>query len=182
MKLPLQVTFRNMDRSDALEANIREHAEKLDQFYDRIMRCDVVVEEAHRRHHKGNLFHVRIDITVPDKELVVGREPEKHHAHEDPYVAVRDAFDAARRRLEDYARIRSQRVKRHEGQPEGVVAELEPAQNYGRIGTDEGRYIYFHRNSVLNGDFDKLEVGTRVRFVETEGDEGPQASTVRIVG
>jgi ribosomal subunit interface protein len=182
MKLPLQVTFRNMDTSDVLEANIREHAARLNKFFDHIMHCDVVVEEAHRRHHKGNLYHVRIDITVPDKEIVVDREPDKHSAHEDPYVAVRDAFDAATRQLEDYARRRSQRVKSHEWQPEGFVTELEPLLDCGRIGSDEGRSIYFHRNSVADGGFDRLEVGTRVRYVESEGDEGPQASMVKIIG
>lgn len=182
MKLPLQVTFRNIDTSDALEANIREHAARLDKFYDHIMHCDVVVEEAHRRRHKGNLFHVRIDITVPDKEIVVGREPDKHTAHEDPYVAVRDAFNAATRQLEDYVRRRSGHVKRHEQQPEGFVMELEPLLDCGRIGTDDGRSVYFHRNSLTDGDFDRLQVGTKVRFVEAEGDEGPQASMVKIVG
>ena len=181
MGLPLQITFRHMDRSEALEAYIRERAEELSRFYDSIMRCDVMVEEDHRRHAQGNLFHIRIDITVPDKELVVGREPGQHHAHEDAYVAARDAFDAARRQLEDYARKHSQRVKHHEANPEGVVTVLEPLMDFGRIGTEDGRDIYFNRNSVVNGRFDELEVGSRVQFVEERGDEGPQASSVSML-
>lgn len=182
MKLPLQITFRHMDHSNALEANIREHAAELDQYCDRIMHCDVVVEEAHRRHLQGNLFHVRIAITVPDRELVVSREPHQHQAHEDVYVAVRDAFNAAKRQLEDYTRQRTpQRVKRHTANPVGFVTELEPLRDFGRIGTDEGRDIYFHRNSVLNADFDRLEIGTNVQFVEEQGDDGPQASTVKVI-
>ena len=96
MKQPLEITFRDVPHSDALEADIRDKAGKLDQFYDRIMACRVMVEAPHSHHHKGNLYHVRIDLTVPDGELVVSRAPKEHHAHEDPYVAVRDAFDAIR--------------------------------------------------------------------------------------
>lgn len=102
MKLPLEITFRNMAASEALDADIRAKAEKLDNFYDRVMSCRVIVEAPHRHHHKGNIYHVRIDLTVPDEELVVSRDRGQNHAHEDPYVAVRDAFDAARRQLQDY--------------------------------------------------------------------------------
>lgn len=181
MKLPLQITFRHMDPSEALEANIREHAAELDQFCDEIMHCDVVVEESHRRHQQGNLFHVSVDITVPGGEIVVRREPEQRHAHEDPYVAVRDAFDAARRQLQDYNRRRAQKVKRHIPNPTGWVTEIDPMMGCGRIGTEDGRDIYFHRNSVVNADFDSLDIDTRVQFVEEAGDEGPQASTVKVI-
>ena len=102
MKLPLEITFRNVEASDALEADIRAKAEKLDLFYDRVMACRVVVDAPHKHHHKGNVYHVRIDLTVPDGELVVSKDAGQDHAHEDPYVAVRDAFDAARRQLQDY--------------------------------------------------------------------------------
>ncbi len=182
MKLPLQITFRNMDPSEAVEANIREKAEKLDKFYSQIMGCRVVVEEHHQHHHKGNLFHIRIDLTVPDKELVVSREHDQDHAHEDIYVAIRDAFNAARRQLEDYSRRRGQHVKSHETPPHGRISQLSPEEDYGKIDTPDGREIYFHRHSVLNQDFDKLEIGAEVRFDEEQGDFGPQASTVKVVG
>jgi len=113
MKLPLQVTFRNMQASPAVEAEVRERAEKLGRFYAGIMSCRVAVEPIQRHHHKGNLYHVRVDVTVPETELVVSREPLEHQAHEDVYVAVRDAFDAMRRQLEDYARRRRGDVKTH---------------------------------------------------------------------
>ena len=93
MQLPLQITFRHMEHSAALEARVRQRAEELDQFFDRIISCRVVVECSHRRHQQGNIFEVRVDLTVPGREIVVGREPGVNHAHEDPYVAVRDAFD-----------------------------------------------------------------------------------------
>lgn len=181
MQLPLQVTFRNMDPSVAIEAAIREKADKLDEFYERIMGCRVVIEAPHRHHHKGKLFHVRVDLTVPGGEIVVNREPSQHAAHEDVYVAIRDAFGAARRKLQDYARRQRGVVKSHEPMPEARVARLFPEEGYGFIETADGREVYFHRNSLLDIDFDRLTEGTEVRFTEEQGKEGPQASTVRAI-
>lgn len=114
MKLPLEIVFHNLEPSDAIEAKVRERADRLEKFYKNIMSCRVVVEAGHKHHHKGNLYHVRVDVTAPDTELVASREPKAHHAHEDVYVAIRDAFDAMRRQLEDYARRRRGNVKTHE--------------------------------------------------------------------
>jgi len=122
MQSPLEINFRNMDRSDAVEARVRENTEKLEQIFDRITSCRVVVEATHRHHHKGFLYHVSIDIGVPGTMVVVNRDPGKNHAHEDVYVAVRDAFKAARRRLEDHSERRAGKVKTHEAPPtEDVV-------------------------------------------------------------
>ncbi|MBI4516537.1 MAG: HPF/RaiA family ribosome-associated protein [Deltaproteobacteria bacterium] len=182
MQLPLQITFREMEPSAAVAAKIRERAAKLDEYYERIMSCRVVVEAPHRHRHQGKLFHVRIDLTVPNGELVVKREPAAHHAHEDVYVAIRDAFNAAQRQLADYARRQRRDVKTHEAAPPARVAQLFPEAEYGFIVTFDGREIYFHKNSVLNHGFARLEVGTEVQFVEEQGEKGPQASTVRVVG
>lgn len=182
MKLPLELTFRNLDHSDALETAVREKAAKLDQFFPFIMSCRVTVEANHAHHHKGNLHHVRIILRVPGQELVVSRDPKKHQAHEDVYVAVRDAFDAARRKLEDYARKLRNEVKVHEVPPHGRILEIVEPEEYGRILSADGREIYFHRNSVVNGDFQRLQVGDEVRFAEEMGEQGPQASSVQIVG
>jgi ribosomal subunit interface protein len=182
MQLPLEITFRNMERSEALENKVRERAEKLDRFADHIMSCRVVVEAPHKHHQKGNLYHVRIDITVPGKEIVVSREPDQHHAHEDANVAVRDAFDAARRQLEDYVGHHRGNVKAHEVSPHGHIATLFPAEDYGIIRTPDGREIYFHRNSVVDVDFAALTEGMSVHFHEEMGENGPQASTVHIEG
>ena len=182
MQIPLQVTFRDMAHSDAMEVNIRERAAKLERYHDHVISCRVVVETQTRRHNKGNLYHVRVDVTVPDAELVASREPPKHQAHEDPYVAIRDAFDATARQLKAYVNRRKQHVKTHQAPAHGRVALLSPEGNYGRIQTPDGRDVYFHRNSVLNGDFDKLSAGAEVRFDEEQGDDGPQASTVKLIG
>ena len=180
MQLPIQVVFRNMEPSAAIELAVRDRADKLEQFYEHIMSCRVVIELHHRHHHQGNLYHVRVDVKVPEAEIVASREPAEHHAHEDVYVAIRDAFNAVRRQLEDYIRRRRGVVKTHETPPHGHVVELNP--DFGRIETPDGRLVYFHKNSVASGDFDHLDVGTEVRFVEEQGELGPQASTVHIIG
>lgn len=182
MKLPLEITFRNMKPSEAIDADIREKAAKLDRFSDDVMACRVAVEAPHKHHHKGNIYHVRIEITVPDGKLVVSRDPKDNQAHEDAYVAIRDAFDAARRQLQDFVRRRRQAVKSHEPPLHGRIVELVPEENYGRIETSDGRTLYFHRNSVLNTEFDKLTLDAEVRLEEESGDRGPQASTVKVVG
>jgi ribosomal subunit interface protein len=181
MQMPLQISFRDMEPSAAVETKIRERAAKLDRYYDRIMGCRVVVEAPHRRHHQGKLYHVRVDLTVPQGELVVSREPVDRHTHEDVYVAIRDAFDAAQRRLADYARRQRGDIKIHEEAAVSRVSKLFPDEGYGFIETPEGHEIYFHQNSVLNGGFARLEVGDEVQFVEEQGEKGPQASTVRLV-
>ncbi|HSQ02755.1 MAG TPA: HPF/RaiA family ribosome-associated protein [Burkholderiales bacterium] len=182
MQLPLQIIFRNLGKSPAVEDKVRERAEKLDQFHQRIMSCRVAVELLHKHHRRGNHFHVRIDVTVPGEELVVTRESDEHHEYTDVFVAVRDAFDTMERLLEDYAHRQRREVKAHEVPPHGRVAELYPDAGYERIEAADHRLVYFHRNSVLDGAFAKLQVGSEVRFVEEEGEVGPQASTVRVVG
>jgi ribosomal subunit interface protein len=175
MRLPLQVTFRNIPPSEAIETHINEKAAKLDKFYDRIMSCRVVVDSTQRRQRQGKLFGVRIDITVPRKELAVTREE-----NEDVYVAIRDAFDTASRRLEEHARRERGDIKIHQGPQSGRIIRLFPDEHYGFIETPDEREIYFHQNSVLNGDFGRLKVGTDVTFVEEQGTEGPQAARVAV--
>lgn len=184
MELPIQLTFRGMGPSEAVEARIRERAEELTRFYDRIMRCHVIVDAGHRHHHKGQLYHIRVNLAVPGGEIVVNRDPAEHHAHEDVYVAIRDAFDAARRQLEDHVRRTRGQDKTHEAAEHGRVARLFPAEDYGFIAAADGQEIYMHRNSVVGGAFDKLRVGDEVRFVAQAGEseKGLQASTVVPIG
>ncbi|HXG21699.1 MAG TPA: HPF/RaiA family ribosome-associated protein [Methylomirabilota bacterium] len=177
MELPLQITAHDFALSEALEAEIRERAARLDTYYDRIIRCRVSVEAPVGHHHRGGPYKVRIDLTVPGAELVVNRQDD-----EDLLVAIREAFDAIRRRLEDYVRRLRGAVKVHE-EPllQGQVTKLFPHEGYGFIETTDGREVYFHRHSVLEPGFDHIELGAAVRFAEEEGNEGPQASTVHIV-
>ena len=175
MKVPLQITARNFELTEAIEDSIYEKAEKLDLCYDQIMRCSVLVEAPHRRHRKGILYNARIDITMPGRELVVTRE-----AHEDLYVAIGNAFRVACRQLENYTERLRGDVKHREEKPRAFVSSLFPEKGYGFLTTPDGREIYFHRNSVIGDKFKKLNIGTRVYFVEELGEKGPQASTVKL--
>ncbi|MDJ0522579.1 MAG: HPF/RaiA family ribosome-associated protein [Planctomycetota bacterium] len=118
MQTPLQVVFHDLERSEAIEDAVRRHAEELERHFDRITSCRVVVEAPHRHQHKGRTYAVRIDIAVPRKEIVVNREPGRDEKHEDVYVAINDAFKAAKRQLKDYAQKLRGEVKRHATEPE----------------------------------------------------------------
>jgi cold shock CspA family protein len=196
MVLPAQITFRNMESLPMVEQWIRQEAEKLDQFCPQIMSCRVVVEQPSRRRKLGTLYHVRIDVTVPGGELVVKRQPSLHSVvqpgeekrakhleitgpHKNLRQAIDDGFRAMGRRLQDYVRRQRHQVKTHEPTPRARVSKLFPAEGYGFLETPGGRAIYFHKNSVLDGELEELRVGQVVKFVEEPGENGPQASTVR---
>jgi ribosomal subunit interface protein len=176
MQFPLQITARDVSLSEAAKTDIRSKAAGLETYYDRLTGCRVVVEGPGQHHRRGP-YTVRIDLNVPGSELVVD-----HQADEDLYVAIRDAFDAARRRLEDYVRRQRGDVKSHEEACRARVSRLFPEAGYGFLETPDGREIYFHRNSVLHPGFGCLTLGTEVRFSEEVGDKGPQASAVAVLG
>ena len=183
MQQDAQIVFLGIEHSDAVEANVRKHLERLEEHYDRIIGCRVVIDAPHRHHQQGNIYSVRVVLSVPGHEIVVthdSRSAPRVHAREDLYVAIRDAFDAVRRQLDEKVERMRGRVKRHEHWPQGHVVALEIEQDYGFIATPEGRTIYFHRNSVLDGHFDQLCIGSEVSFTEESGVEGPQASSVRM--
>jgi ribosomal subunit interface protein len=173
MQIPLQVTFRHLPHSDALEARIREKAAKLEQFFPHVTSCRVVVEEERLHQHQGKLFNVRIDLHIPGHELVVNME-----RNEDPFVAVRDAFRDARRQLEEGARVMRGDVKTHPLAQHGRVARLSIDEGCGFIETPDGRELYFSRENVVSPAFEQLEEGTEVQFLEELAGEGPQAKRV----
>jgi ribosomal subunit interface protein len=182
MQLPLEIRFRNLDRSPAVEEAVRDAAAKIERFAEEIVSCRVTIEGPHKRHRHGNLYAVCVDIHYAGGEVVASRDPSADHAHEDVYVAVRDAFNAAARQLRDRIRIRRGDVKPHATEPHGKVLSIDRARDCGLIATSDGREIYFHRNSLLNASFDKLKPGAEVRFSEERGDQGPQASSLRVIG
>jgi cold shock CspA family protein/ribosome-associated translation inhibitor RaiA len=183
VQVPLQITFRHMDPSPAVEARVRELAAELEHFHDQIISCRVVVEKPPKHRHKGGPYAVRIEVGLPGPDLYVDSQRDLHAEHADVFVAVRDAFRALRRRLEDRARTGRGDVKHHESPVHaGTIAEIDPGEGFGRIETADGRLVYFHRNSVKHADFEALAVGTQVRFEEETGDEGPQAVAVRPAG
>jgi ribosome-associated translation inhibitor RaiA/cold shock CspA family protein len=173
MQLPLQITFRHMERSAALEAAIRERAEKLNEFYPKIMSCRVVVEEIAAHKHQGKLYGLHLDVKVPGHEFAVTRD-----RHEDVYVALRDAFDAAKRRLEDELRLQRGQVKLHEVALHGHVARIDPEGGFGFIEGADGMQFYFNRDNVVEPAFEQLVPGTAVQFIGALEGDTPQAKRV----
>jgi ribosomal subunit interface protein len=158
----------------ALEAEIRAKAAKLEEFHPRITSCRVVVEELRKHHHQGRHFRVRIDLRLPaHQEIVANREHD-----EDVYVALRDAFDHAKRQLEDVTREVRGDVKAHATPQHGTVARIFADEGYGFIRTADGRELYFSRENVVHPDFDALAVDTEVQFIENLEGDGAQAKRV----
>jgi ribosomal subunit interface protein len=172
-----------MEPSPSIEEVVRERIGRLARFHDRITSCGVVIEAPHRRGHKGKIYRVHVDITVPGREIVTGRTREENHAHEDVYVAIRDSFDAAQRQLEDVVRKRSgHRVKSHPETLHGKVVRLAPDEGYGFILGPDGREFFFRRESMASDkQWTALVEGSDVRFCEHEGDKGPHASAVAMI-
>ena len=173
MQIPLQISLHGIEHSDAIYNAIREKADRLDRYYEHVMSCRVVLELAGRHKRHGKQFTARIDLKVPGGEIVV-----THEHDEDLQVALRDAFDAARRRLEDYARGQRGDVKRHPQEFTGRVARIDAGQGIGFIATPDGRELYFSRENVVHPPFEHLAVGTTVHFIEEAAAEGLQAKRV----
>jgi len=171
--LPVQITIRDIPSSEAIETQIRKKAEKLQRFFDRMSSCRVVVELAKKHPHQGKLFNVRVDITVPGKEVVA-----THKSDEDVYVAIRDAFDAVQRQLEGYSQKRKGQVKSHEDVMRGHISRIIHNEGYGFIEGIDGSEYYFSVTNVSHPKFQQLSIGDAVEFTSQTMSEGLQAHHV----
>ncbi len=179
MQLPIEISYRGVEKSDDIDRLIRNKAERLDHFCDHITRCDVAVERPNHAQHSGNPFRVRIDLTVPPgHELVAEEKQSEHEMHEPLSKIVNDAFKTMERQLKDLVERQRRDVKTHV-EPRALIAKL--FAEYGFITALNGADIYFHRNSVVGSSFDELKVGMEVRYDESHGEMGPQASSVHLV-
>jgi cold shock CspA family protein/ribosome-associated translation inhibitor RaiA len=184
MRVPLELTFRNVEKTRALEEYIRDQVRGLDQASDSLVSCRVAVEKPQEHLRSGSPYRVRIDLRLPPRrELVVRREAGEGDIHDDVRTVLSQAFEAARRKLlAQMARLRGE-VKTPAAQEQvAFVVRLFPDEDYGFLKTSDALEYYFHRNSVLRNGFERLEIGTKVRFAAEQGEEGPQASTVEILG
>ena len=174
MQIPLRIASHRYELPAAAEELIRERAAWLERFYPSLVECAVTVEGPGGHHRKGEPLHVQLDLRVPGRRtLLISRQ-----VGEDLDGTLRGVFDAARRRLEDVARRQRGQVKIHQPRLEGRVAQLLPDAEHGFLTAADGHRVYFHRHAVLPPGFAALRVGELVRFVEEQGTEGPQASTV----
>jgi cold shock CspA family protein len=177
------VTYRNVSKSESLENLIRDKTAKLDKVCDHLMSCRVAIESPHAHQQSGRPYRVRIDMRVPPgHELAVTKETSQGDMHVGVEKVVRDAFDAALRQLKKVMGKQRGNTKEHPQQEASALVEkLFPTEGYGFLRTITNRDVYFHKNSLVNRDFDELEVGDGVRFVEEAGEKGPQASAVQVV-
>jgi cold shock CspA family protein/ribosome-associated translation inhibitor RaiA len=183
MQTPFDIAFRHFEPSEEIRAEIAAQAQRLEKYSPRITSCHVVVNGPQTRHRSGDHFHIQIRVAIPEgKDVVVDRRHDDAGEREHVRVAIREAFAAAARQVEDAAREMRGDVKAHAAESHGRVTRFLAGQDGGFIGTADGREIYFHRNAVLDGGFARLSVGSEVRFVEEDGEKGAQASTVRRIG
>lgn len=178
MQDSVKIEFHRLSSSDAVTAKIARRVEHLDKLFPKILDGRVVVE-LDDHHRKGRIFCVHIELNVSGERLVINHEPGDDHAHSDVYVAIRDAFDAMQRILQDYARQMRLEIKHHVAPlVEGRVCRLFPNEGFGFITTSDEREVFFDANAVVDKTFENLAVGPRVRFCEEPGEKGPQATTV----
>ncbi|MCL3883129.1 HPF/RaiA family ribosome-associated protein [Marivita sp. GX14005] len=179
MDSPLEIVWHNVEKSERLETRIRERVDKLHRYFDRINSCHIAVERPHRSQYHGYEFHLRIEVRVPGREIVISDDPGNRRDHFDADLTIRDAFDAMERRLEAHSQKVRGEVKTLSGPPHGTV--VRKFDDYGFVRMSDGQEIYFSTNAVLNEGFDALEVGSAVELTvaEGEGAMGPQASMVR---
>ena len=183
MQVPLKITFRNVRKTPDIEALIGKQAAKLERVCNHIVSCRMAVEKPQQHQRTGNPFRVRIDVTVPPQhELVVIREASEGDLHQRLPTVLRGAFGVMRRQVKKLAEKQRSQIKTHPEQAVGgFVSLLLRREAYGFIRSLDGREIYFHENSMPAGEFGRLEIGTGVRWVEEQGEKGPQASALRIV-
>jgi len=188
MQIPVEIAFHNVEKADWAEDAIRDHVARLEQIYERLTTCRVRVDQRARNASNTIPPVVRIELSLPGhKDLVVTHEPEhllRKFQNPDLHNAINEAFRIAEQRLgqfKDQVTDHSAPAT-HEALNEmrGQVAELTPTEDFGFLLTASGSLLYFHRNSVLVGDFDKLEAGDEVHYVEEMGDTGPTAKKVRV--
>lgn len=183
MRIPLEIAFKNMEPTAAMESLVRQRVERLTRYHRGIIACRVAVEAPHRSPNEDAVGHrVRIEVSVPGDELVVSRDRSHMRDEYDPYMAIREAFSAAESQLRKYSGRQREQRSPQVGPPHALVDKKFPDQGYGFLRAPDGREIYFHQNSVVNDRFDDLEIGEEVRFEATMGREGPQATTVSPIG
>jgi cold shock CspA family protein len=183
METPVQIDFQGMKADRTIRSAIAAHIAALEDRFGRITAGRVVVRGPTHHHQGGSAYEIHIRLSLPNgREVNIARTPTNDERYADPAYAINDAFKRARRRLQDHVRKLQGQVKVHEQEPSGTIVEIDAAEGFGFLRTADDREIYFHRNSVLNDAFTRLQIGSRVTFAEEMGEKGPQASTVRLAG
>ena len=178
----MQVIFHDVARSQWIEDYIAERRQRLQRFAADLTSCRVTLKQDVASHHKGNRYSVLIEVRVPPQhDLAVRKQKDIRDLRRQLPALINLAFGAIERQLKKAASLRRGEDELHDGQPRGTIERLF-AEGYGFIrALDDDRQFYFHRNSVLHDDFERLAVGAEVRFSPERGENGPRASSVQLV-
>jgi cold shock CspA family protein/ribosome-associated translation inhibitor RaiA len=177
------IDFQGMAPLPSIQADVVRHVAQLEARFGRITACRVVIKGPGPHHRNGGPYEIHIHLTLPNsKDVSVAHTAQNDERYADINFALNDAFKRARRQLQDRVKRLRRDVKHHEPAPAGKVARIDASGEFGFIETPDGREVYFHRNSVLNDAFGRLEAGTPVAYAEEDGEKGPQATTVRPLG
>jgi len=183
MQTPVEIDFQGLKGTEQLRACVLKNIAVLEERFGRITACRIVIRAPSERHRTGGAYEITLRLLLPQgREVDIARSEKADERHSDPIVALNDAFKRARRRLQDHARRMRGHVKSHDGPPVATVRSFDGTAGFGFLETADGREIYFHKNSVLNGGVRQIAPGARVTFFEEMGDKGPQASTVKLLG
>ena len=183
MQTPPEIVFEGLPSTPPMRDAIEAHLTELEGRWGRITACRVVVKAPGQHHHKGGLYEIHIHLALPNgREVNVTRTPPADERHSDLTFAIDDAFKHARRQLQDQVRRVQGQIKHHQSPPAATVVRIDPSGEFGFLETSDGQEVYFHRNSVLGGAASRLQVGSRVTFVEEVGEKGLQATTVKLLG
>jgi cold shock CspA family protein len=176
--IPFEIAYENMEPSPAAEEHVLRGLGRLERVGPEVLGARITLARRNPRHVKGNLYDVHVALTLPGPDLSVTRTAPSHHESEDLVSAIGEAFTSARRSLLEYHAVQRGDVKTHEPMSTGEVTDVFPA--YGFIRAADGRLVYFHKNSVVGADWNDVDVGARVSFVDEPGEDGPQATTVHV--
>jgi cold shock CspA family protein/ribosome-associated translation inhibitor RaiA len=181
MNTPLEITFHNLMSSPALEAEIEKRVAKLEKLYPRLTSVRVSVEKPHRQNRTSSVFEVHVEMSVPGRVLAVTREPKRarqRFTKPTIHTSLNDAFRVAEAQLKEFKALQRGAVKTHPAMLHGSVRRVDRRNGRGFLTTNDGKEMYFHRNSLLGGDFEKLKRGDLVQYTEALGDTGPTANKV----
>ncbi|MFP4070072.1 MAG: HPF/RaiA family ribosome-associated protein [Opitutales bacterium] len=184
METPLEITVTDIEKKPDLEALIRERASRLEKVCEDLVSCHVGVSKPHAHQDSGSGYRVRIEARVPPNQQFLAKEHSSHgELHDEVETVIRRAFDAVERQLKEFSeRVRDdRRGQADEEDVPGTVVVIDKKRRFGIVKTMAGRNVYFDAGAVLNDDFDRIEIGTAVRYEDEPGDLGPRATTVQIV-
>ena len=176
MQIAPIISYRNIDPSPAVTELVNRRIGVLERISDRITGCDITLDAPQKRKIHGRVFRARVNLHIPGPDFSVSREVAQGSARDDLLLAVNRAFSAAEKHLKSQKKKMGRvEVKHHSPVQHGEITLIEPELGYGYLSADDGREVYFQRDSLTSDIWGELETGDRLRFREMEGEKGVYA-------